>query len=699
MRNGTDAPLAARRPGRRRVDRARRRATVRFVLKRPSDLALRALCDMPILPDHLVHDVRRSRRDRAHARSAPARSSSPAGIAASASASSARPKAGASRRRRRDRLRPRARRRARAQPHAARRARRPAARARRALPRAGRAGDAARRDQAAPPAPAPLLVPGRQPPPLPARRPALPPRAGGAVGSHALRPRAAQGPGHPDRRPAAGRGHPGAAVRSQAARGGAGRRRLPRQRRRRRARPPGPSDSPVAAGAVGQPLFHVEAHAFALELRKAGILLDIVPADAADHPAAPASGATSIWRRWSGRGARRGPAAALRRGRRLQLRRLSIDGAGRARSTRRAWRPGRRPGRRSWPHRAPAGRRPAGDLPLPLRRPGAGVGAGSRPGRGRRPPGSAAGLAGPLICDDDGAGGRAGGVVAASAPPPVCLPSPPRAGSGIGRSVSPARARGDRAERRRQDVYRQGKWDEARAKYRAAEEADADFLAPRLNVACSFVRQERFDEATAEVRALLDRAYMPWSREVLEAADLGALKVQPQMAAVRAALASAAAAWGAGLDDAVSSWAAARAAANPAGRRRRVHPEPAPGGLRYCPRRAAFASSPPRTDTCWRWRARPTAGASSTSPRRSWFAATRRPLDGVALSELTLATMTAGRADRNSRARVADRGPRRRRTASSCRSPAPARTAGSPQGGNGALVPAGPVARHRARSC
>ena len=32
--------------------------TVRFVLKRPSDFALRALCDVPMLPDHLVHGVR-----------------------------------------------------------------------------------------------------------------------------------------------------------------------------------------------------------------------------------------------------------------------------------------------------------------------------------------------------------------------------------------------------------------------------------------------------------------------------------------------------------------------------------------------------------------------------------------------------------------------------------------------------------------
>ena len=32
--------------------------TVRFVLKRPSDLVLRALCDVPILPDHIIRNVR-----------------------------------------------------------------------------------------------------------------------------------------------------------------------------------------------------------------------------------------------------------------------------------------------------------------------------------------------------------------------------------------------------------------------------------------------------------------------------------------------------------------------------------------------------------------------------------------------------------------------------------------------------------------
>jgi hypothetical protein len=95
--------------------------------------------------------------------------------------------------------------------------------------------------------------------------------------------------------------------------------------------------------------------------------------------------------------------------------------------------------------------------------------------------------------------------------------------------------------------YRQGKWDEARAQYRAAEAADPEFLAPKLNVACSFVRQERFTEATAEVVSLLERAYVPWAREIAEAADLGALKVRPEMNEIRRALVASAARWADGL--------------------------------------------------------------------------------------------------------------------------------------------------------
>jgi len=97
--------------------------------------------------------------------------------------------------------------------------------------------------------------------------------------------------------------------------------------------------------------------------------------------------------------------------------------------------------------------------------------------------------------------------------------------------------------------YREGKWEEARAQYRAAVAADADFRAPTLNIACSYVRQERFAEATAEVRKLLEGGYVPWAREILEAADLGALKARPEMATVQQAMVDAAGRWGAGLAD------------------------------------------------------------------------------------------------------------------------------------------------------
>jgi hypothetical protein len=131
----------------------------------------------------------------------------------------------------------------------------------------------------------------------------------------------------------------------------------------------------------------------------------------------------------------------------------------------------------------------------------------------------------------------------------ACPPATPADGPG---SVDPFRAPAPEATALNAaalTLYRQGHWDEARAKYRAAEQADRDFLAPALNVACSFVRQERFGEATAEVLRLLGRAYVPWSREVLTAADLGALKVQPQMADVKRAMAEDARRWGAGLDN------------------------------------------------------------------------------------------------------------------------------------------------------
>jgi hypothetical protein len=228
-------------------------------------------------------------------------------------------------------------------------------------------------------------------------------------------------------------------------------------------------------------------------------------------------------------------------------------------------------------------------------------------------------------------------------PPPVkCLPATPAPGPGV---ADPFRAPAEAATQLNTDakaLYRQGKWEEARAKYRAAEAADPTFLAPRLNIACSFVRQERFDEAVAEVKALLEQAYMPWSREVLEAADLGALKVQPQMAEVKRALAAGAAAWGAGLDESVIF----------VGRLREPLHIPPGGGGEYIlnPHQEVFAFMP----ATGRFRqltaedGHVVAVARSADGRRIAYVTAQKfirgelpGLDGVAITELTLATMSA----------------------------------------------------------
>jgi hypothetical protein len=130
---------------------------------------------------------------------------------------------------------------------------------------------------------------------------------------------------------------------------------------------------------------------------------------------------------------------------------------------------------------------------------------------------------------------------------PTCLPAVAQDGPGVVDPFRPPDPKATALNAEGKTLYRQEKWEAARTQYRAAEAADPTFLAPRLNVACSFVRQERFGEATAEARALLDLAYVPWAREILEAADLGALKVQPQMVEIRRAMADAAARWGTGL--------------------------------------------------------------------------------------------------------------------------------------------------------
>ena len=120
---------------------------------------------------------------------------------------------------------------------------------------------------------------------------------------------------------------------------------------------------------------------------------------------------------------------------------------------------------------------------------------------------------------------------------PQCLPADAAARAGRRRSVS------RRPTPKATELNSAGKTSTATANGRKRASSTAPprppiptFLAPRLNVACSFVRQERFAEATAEVEALLARAYVPWAREVLEAADLGALKPRPEMARIRRAM-------------------------------------------------------------------------------------------------------------------------------------------------------------------
>jgi hypothetical protein len=226
-----------------------------------------------------------------------------------------------------------------------------------------------------------------------------------------------------------------------------------------------------------------------------------------------------------------------------------------------------------------------------------------------------------------------------------CLPPTPTAGAGV---ADPFRAPDPRATELNaaaKILYRQGKYEEARTEYRAAEAADPTFLAPRLNVACSFVRQERFVEAVTEVRALIDRAYVPWAREVLEAADLGALKVQPQMADLKRALGAAATAWGAGLEESVIF----------VGRLRAPLHVPADGAGEFIlnPHQEVFAFTPATS----RYRqltaedGHVVAVALSPDRRRIVYVTAGKlvrgatpdalTLDGVAIGELTLATMTA----------------------------------------------------------
>jgi hypothetical protein len=228
----------------------------------------------------------------------------------------------------------------------------------------------------------------------------------------------------------------------------------------------------------------------------------------------------------------------------------------------------------------------------------------------------------------------------------ACLPAVAQGGPGVVDPFRPPDPKATTLNAEGKTLYRQEKWEAARAQYRAAEAADPTFLAPRLNVACSFVRQERFGEATAEVRALLDLAYVPWAREILEAADLGALKVQPQMVEVRRALAAAAARWGTGLEESLIFVARQRAPLRvPATGAGEFILNPHQEVYAYSPATALFRQltaedghvlavvrEPDRRRIAYVTAEKLVRGAKPSDV----------VLDGVALHELTLATMTAG---------------------------------------------------------
>jgi hypothetical protein len=232
-------------------------------------------------------------------------------------------------------------------------------------------------------------------------------------------------------------------------------------------------------------------------------------------------------------------------------------------------------------------------------------------------------------------------------PAPVCLPAEPRPGPGAADPFAAPAPRATELNAAGKTLYRQGKWEEARAQYRAALAADPSFLAPRLNVACSFVRQERFAEAAAEARALVEGGYVPWSREILEAADLGALKVRPEMAGLRQAMAEAAAKWGEGLAESVVFVARQRAPL-------RI-PEAGAGVFILNPHQEAYAFSPAtgRIRQLTAEDGHVVALARTPDGRRVVYVTAEKlvrgpsgaheaaALRGLALGELTLGTMTA----------------------------------------------------------
>jgi hypothetical protein len=114
----------------------------------------------------------------------------------------------------------------------------------------------------------------------------------------------------------------------------------------------------------------------------------------------------------------------------------------------------------------------------------------------------------------------------------------------------PGRAAFD-LNRQGREHYRARRWEEARARYREALNADPTFLAPRLNIACAHAQQERFAEAVSEASELARAEFVPWAREIREAADLAPLHARPEMKVLRGQLEAAGRAWGASLQGAL----------------------------------------------------------------------------------------------------------------------------------------------------
>ena len=122
---------------------------------------------------------------------------------------------------------------------------------------------------------------------------------------------------------------------------------------------------------------------------------------------------------------------------------------------------------------------------------------------------------------------------------------------GLARIAAPAADEAMRLNVEGKQLYRQERWNEAREKYRAALAVDPDFFGAQLNIACSYARQRRYAEAADEAAKLIRQSFVPWSREVAEAADLGILQDQEVYSRVRAARTETAEEWGRRLQEGV----------------------------------------------------------------------------------------------------------------------------------------------------